>query len=233
VTSVVLPTEGAEGYLFLTTLAGVVKRVRLEDLPGVTADPFTVINVAEDDALGWARVTTGDQEVILATSTGQAIRFSEETVRPMGLPASGVLGIKLDSDIDGIVGMDVVTPNSFVWSITDNGFAKATPIDEYPLQNRYGQGVINMRLPKGSSEVVATTLLSRGMTLIVTTSGGVTKKIGLSDTTIGTRSARPQAAMTLAAKSRVTGAVLPVANGQIPKTTDASEPKKKRTKSKK
>ncbi len=231
-TAVALPADGAEGYLFLTTLAGVVKRVRLEDLPGVTADPFTVINVAEDDALGWARVTTGDQEILLATSSGQAIRFSEDTVRPMGLPASGVLGIKLDSDADGVVGMDVVSPNSFVWSITDNGFAKATPIDEYPLQNRYGQGVINVRLPKGASEVVATTLLSRGATLIVTTSGGVTKKIGLSDTLIGTRSVRPQAAMTLAAKSRVTGAVLPVANGQLPKTNDASEPKKKRAKSK-
>lgn len=89
-----------------------------------------------------------------------------------------------------------------------------------------------MRLPKGSSEVAASTLLTRGMTLIVTTSGGVTKKIGLSDTTIGTRSVRPQSVMTLAAKSRVTGAVLPVVNGQLSKTNDASEPKKKRTKSK-
>ena len=144
-----------------------------------------------------------------------------------------MLGIKLDSETDGVVGMDIVTPNSFVWSITDNGFAKASPIEEYPIQNRYGQGVINLRLPKGASEVVATTLLSRGTTLIVTTSGGVTKKIGLSDTTIGTRSVRPQAAMTLAAKSRVTGAVMPEANGQITKTNSTSEPDKKRTKAKK
>lgn len=232
-TAVVLPADGGQdGYLFLTTLAGVVKRVRLADLPGVTADPFTVINVAEDDALGWAKITSGDQEVLLSTSSGQAIRFNEDAVRPMGLPASGVLGIKLDSDTDGIIGMDIVTPNSFVWSITDNGLAKATPIEEYPLQNRYGQGVINMRLPKGSSEVAASTLLTRGMTLIVTTSGGVTKKIGLSDTTIGARSARPQSVMTLAAKSRVTGAVLPITDSQMPTTNNsASEPKKKRTKS--
>ncbi len=232
-TAVVLPADGRQdGYLFLTTLAGVVKRVRLEDLPGVTADPFIVINVAEDDALGWAKITSGDQEVLLATSSGQAIRFNEDAVRPMGLPASGVLGIKLDSDTDGIIGMDIVTPNSFVWSITDNGLAKATPIEEYPLQNRYGQGVINMKLPKGSSEVAASTLLTRGMTLIVTTSGGVTKKIGLSDTTIGARSARPQSVMTLAAKSRVTGAVSPISDSQLPTTNNnASEPKKKRTKS--
>jgi DNA gyrase subunit A len=165
--------------------------------------------------------------VLLATSSGQAIRFNEETVRPMGLPAAGVLGIKIDSDTDGVIGMDIVTPDSFVWSITDNGLAKASPIDEYPLQNRYGQGVINLRLPKGASEVAATRLLTKGATLIVTTSGGVTKRIGLSDTTIGSRSVRPQPALTLAAKSRVTGAVLPIANGSIKKQEAPLEPKKK------
>ena len=232
--ALVLPAEAErEGYLFLTTLAGMVKRVRLEDLPGVTTDPFTIINVAEDDALGWARFTEGDQEILLATSSGQAIRFNEESVRPMGLPASGVLGIKLDSETDGLTGMDVIMPNSFVWSITDNGLAKATPIDDYPLQNRYGQGVINLRLPKEASEVVATTLMLKGMTCIITTSGGVTKKIGLSDTTIGSRSVRPQSVMTLAAKSRVTGVVVPAMNGVSTKKVITSEPEKKRGKSKK
>ncbi len=231
VAAVALPADGArEGYLFLTTLAGVVKRVRLEDLPGVTTDPFTVINVAEDDALGWARRTTGEDEVLLATSGGQAIRFSEEAVRPMGLPASGVLGIKLDGETDGLVGMEIFRPDSFVFSITDNGLAKATPIDEYPVQNRYGQGVINLRLPKGASEVVAMTLLSRGVTLIVTTSGGVIKKLGLSDTIIGTRSVRPQSALSLAAKSRVTGVVVP--DDQPPRATDMSGQSKKGVKSK-
>lgn len=165
--ALVLPGDGRprEGFIFLTTLAGIVKRVRLEDLPGVTTEPFTIINVADDDALGWARATTGAQEVLLATSSGQAIRFSEDSVRPMGLPASGVMGIKLDSETDGVVGMDLVAPKAFLLSITDNGLAKATPIDDYPLQNRYGQGVINMRLPKGASEVVAAALLTRGLTL--------------------------------------------------------------------
>jgi DNA gyrase subunit A len=230
----VLPAgEVPEGYVFLTTLAGMVKRLRLDDLPGVTTDPFVIINVADNDSLGWARLTTGEQEILLATSSGQAIRFNEDSVRPMGLPAAGVFGIKIDSDTDGVIGMDVVTPNSFVWSITDNGLAKASPIDDYPLQNRYGQGVINLRLPKGSSEVVATTLLAKGATLIITTSGGVTKRIGLSDTTIGSRSVRPQSALTLAAKSRVTGAILPVVNGLPAKKEETPELKKKRIKTNK
>jgi hypothetical protein len=130
------------------------------------------------------------------------------------------MGIKLD-ETDGVVGMDLVAPNGFLWSITDNGLAKATPIGDYPLQNRYGQGVINMRLPKGATEVVAATLLTRGANLIVTTSGGVTKRLGLSDTTIGARSVRPQPALTLAAKARVTGVVLPAANGSGEKKSAA------------
>src|SRR5690606_30682703 len=134
---------------------------------------------------------------------------------------------------DGVIGMDVVTPESFVWSITDNGLAKATPIDDYPLQNRYGQGVINVRLPKGASAVAATTLMTKGTTLIVTTSGGVTKRVGLSDTTIGSRSARPQSVMTLAAKSRVSGVVQPLMNGIPAKNQNASGPQKKRRKTKK
>jgi hypothetical protein len=145
------------------------------------------------------------------------------------------MGIKLDSEADGVVGMDLVTAGGFLWSITDNGLAKATPIDDYPLQNRYGQGVINVRLPKGASEVVAATLLTKGAGLIVTTSGGVTKRLGLSDTTIGGRSVRPQPALTLAAKARVTGIVLPAANGATdkkasPATTPAAESRRARPK---
>ena len=235
--ALVLPGNGDRppGFLFMTTLAGVVKRIRLEDLPGVTTEPFTVMNVAEDDALGWARVTSGENEVLLATSSGMAIRFAEDSVRPMGLPAAGVMGIKLDSETEGVVGMDLVAPKGFLWSITDNGLAKATPIEDYPLQNRYGQGVINMRLPKGASEVVAATLLTRGANLIVTTSGGVTKKLGLSDAPVGGRTVRPAPALTLAAKARVTGIVMPEANGSAENKTapSASEPEKKRSKTKK
>jgi DNA gyrase subunit A len=211
--ALVLASESdREGFLFLTTLGGVVKRVRLEDLPGVTAESFPVMNVAEDDALGWARITTGDDELLLVTSSGQAIRFSEDSVRPMGLPAAGVMGIKLDSETDGVVGMDIYVPDGFLWSVTDNGLAKATPVTDYPLQNRYGQGVINMRLPKGASEVVAAAVLTKGSQLILTTSTGSTKKIALSDTTIGSRSVKPQPALALGARNRITGVVAPVGN---------------------
>lgn len=198
---------GVAGYLFLTTLAGVVKRIRIEDLPGITGEPFIVINVAEEDALGWAVFTSGSDQVMLATAAGQVIRFSEDTVRPMGLPAGGVMGIKLADDVDGVVAMDVVKPDGFIWSITDNGLAKATSVSEYPVQGRYGQGVINVRLPRDASEVVAAAICSEKAQLLVTTSIGSTRRLRLEDTTIGSRAIKPRSVIRMGQRNRVTGVV--------------------------
>ncbi len=205
VAALVLPAT-ADGYLFLTTLAGVVKRVRLEDLPGVQAEPFEVMNVPENDALGWARLTTGEDEVILATAAGQVIRFKEDSVRPMGLPAGGVMGIKLAGDTDGVIGMDVVDSEGYIWSITDNGLAKASPLSQYPTQGRYGQGVINMRLPDNATEVVATLIGEEDTELIVLTSIGSAYQMKVNAAAIGNRPIKPQPVITIGDRSRITGA---------------------------
>ncbi|MBK8984663.1 MAG: DNA gyrase subunit A [Chloroflexi bacterium] len=201
-----LPLE-AEGYLFLTTLSGVVKRVRLADLPGITTEPFTVINVADDDALGWAKVTSGEDEVLLVTASGQAIRFKEEEVRPMGLPAGGVMGIKLANDADGLVAMALVDPKAYLWSITDNGLAKVTALDQYPTQGRYGQGVINMRLPTGAAEVAAAVVGSLDMKLIITAAVGTTKTVPLGHIEAGSRSVKPKPLWEVKDRNRITGAL--------------------------
>ncbi|MFZ1397777.1 MAG: DNA gyrase subunit A, partial [Candidatus Promineifilaceae bacterium] len=174
----VLPVN-ANGYVFLTTLAGVVKRIRVEDLPGITSSPFVVMNVPDDDALGWAELTNGEQEVMLATAAGQAIRFSEDEVRPSGLPAGGVFGIKLANEADGVIAMSVVEPEGYLWSITDNGLAKATAMSEYPTQGRHGQGVRNMNLPSDAAEVVAAVIGDENTQILITTGIGSTKKLKL------------------------------------------------------
>ncbi|MCI0399047.1 MAG: DNA gyrase subunit A [Chloroflexi bacterium] len=198
----------ATGYLFMTTLAGVVKRLRLEDLPGITTEPFTVMNVGEDDALGWVRLTGGEEEVVLATASGLAIRFKEDEVRPMGLPAGGVMGIKLANDADGLVAMDLVKADGFLWSITDNGLAKASPLSEYPTQGRYGQGVINMRLPKDASEVVAAVVGDPKRELYVTMASGQIKRTQVHKAATGGRHLKPHPVVPrMAKKDRVTGAV--------------------------
>jgi len=201
------PKEVVDGYLFLTTVGGIVKRVRLGDLPGISSETFSVINVSDDDALGWANLTGGEDEVILATVNGQAIRFKETDVRPMGLSAGGVMGIKLADETDGIVTMDVVGKASFVWSITDNGFAKATPMDQYPIQGRYGQGVVNLRLPEEASEVGSVVVGDENTNIIITTAIGTTKKLRIKETYTGSRSIKPRSVLSMGVRNRVIGAV--------------------------
>ncbi len=205
VAALVRPLE-ATGYLFLATLAGVVKRIRLDDLPGVVAGTFSVLNVGDEDALGWARLTSGDDEVVLATAMGQLIRFAEEEVRPMGLPAGGVMGIRLAGDTDGVVAADVADPDAYVWSITDNGLAKASPMSQYPKQGRYGQGVINVRLPAGASEVVTVVIGEVRSEILVLTSTGSVRKLRLDAAAVGNRPIRPQPVVKVGPRTRVTGA---------------------------
>ncbi len=210
----VLPVN-ANGYVFLTTLAGVVKRIRVEDLPGITSQPFVVMNVPDEDALGWAELTDGEQEVLLATAAGQAIRFKEEEVRPSGLPAGGVYGIKLANEADGVIAMSIVNPDGYLWSITDNGLAKATPMNEYPTQGRHGQGVRNMNLPKDASEVVAAVIGDENTQILITTGIGSTKKLKLKESYLGNRGVKPRSVMTVGERNRITGALCTVSRPDV------------------
>lgn len=197
----------AEGYLFLTTLAGVVKRVRLDDLPGIMTTPFAVMRVEDKDALGWVRLTNGEKEMMLGTAAGQLIRFKEDDVRPMGLPAGGVAGIKLQDETDGVIGVEIAEPDTFVWSISDNGYAKATPVEEYPTQGRHGQGVQNFKLVKGASEVVAFALVPENQEVLFKTATESVRRVKLKDTTVGRRSITPREVFKVAAPNRITGVV--------------------------
>jgi DNA gyrase subunit A len=208
VAALVVPAE-ASGYLFLATMGGVVKRVRVEDLPGITGTPFPVINVAEEDSLGWVKLTSGDDEIILVTAMGQAIRFRENEVRPMGLPAGGVMGIKLAGEADGVVALELAQADALLWSITDNGLAKATPLAEYPLQGRHGQGVINVRLPKEATEVVGAAVGSRDRPLYVLTASGSVKSSQIKKSPAMGRAGKPQPLITVSAHNRIAGVLAP------------------------
>jgi DNA gyrase subunit A len=158
--------------------------------------------------LGWARISDGNGEIVLITAAGQTIRFDEEEVRPMGLPAGGVMGIKLAHEADGVIAMEIADPDGYLWSITDNGLAKATPMSAYPVQGRYGQGVINMRLPKDASEVVASVVGEAKATIYVITAAGSARKMSLDKAVKGNRPIKPRSIVRLGARNRVTGTVL-------------------------
>ncbi len=153
-----LDLSPGSGFLFFATRGGKVKRLRLEELPGIVAKPFVVMNVAEDDELTSVFVTNGAQEIILVTAQAQAIRFREDEVRPTGLPSGGMIGIKLSSLKDRVVAALPAHDNQFVWNITDDGIAKISAVEDYPTQGRAGGGVISMRLPRTSRELAAATI---------------------------------------------------------------------------
>jgi DNA gyrase subunit A len=183
VSMVSLPNTLAGGYLFLTSETGQVKRIRMEDLPGMTSKTFTVMNVGSDDRLGWAFPTDGQQEILLTTSEAQAIRFKELEVRSTGLPAGGMRGIKLIGQRSKVVGANIVVNGQYVWAITDDGVAKISPIDDYPTQGRAGGGVIAMRLPKSSRGIAAATIGRQDDNIIVLTNKSKPKymRIGLAE----------------------------------------------------
>ncbi|QPC81438.1 DNA gyrase subunit A [Phototrophicus methaneseepsis] len=156
--AIALPANMSSGYLFFATEQAQVKRVRVEDLPGVSAKTFTIMKVADDDKLITGFVTMGEDSVLLTTAQAQTIRFSEDDVRPTGLPAGGMRGIKLLGQRDKLVGASRAVEGQYVWVITDDGIAKISHIDEYPVQGRAGSGVITMRMEKTSMGLAAATI---------------------------------------------------------------------------
>jgi DNA gyrase subunit A len=164
-----LPSSLEQGFLLFATSNGEVKRLKLEDLPGLSSNTFVVMDVEEDDQLGWVLLTNGTNEILLTTAQAQVIRFEETDVRPTTLPAGGMRGIKLGGQRDRVIDASVAIESGLVWCITDDGIAKASPIADYPTQGRAGSGVIAMRLPKGSMELAAASVGKADDNIIVLT----------------------------------------------------------------
>jgi DNA gyrase subunit A len=138
--------------VFTCTRQGIVKKSDITEMPGATAHPFTLVRVNEGDTLGWVRLTDGKSDVLLATADGMAIRFSDIEVRPMGLVAAGVGGIKLGVR-DEVIGMELLPPRGEVLLVTSDGKAKRCAAALFPKQGRYGQGVVAWKLPRTATLV--------------------------------------------------------------------------------
>ncbi len=139
---------------FVTTVSrlGMIKRSSVSDLPGPSAAPLTLVKVNDGDELFEVLLTKGDEDLLLSTSQGMSIRFSENEVRAMGLVAAGVNGIKLKEN-DFVIGAGILTDKDNVMIITTNGLAKRILGSDYPQQGRYGQGVITWKL-SGDDQLV-------------------------------------------------------------------------------
>jgi DNA gyrase subunit A len=158
VAGISLSADERPGYLFLVSRQAKVKRIALSDLRDIRNPEAVVMGLDAGDSLLSAFLTEGEGEVILVSGQGQAIRFAEEEVRAMGLPAGGVLGMKLAQG-DEIVGGGFVETYGQLVVVSENGFGKRVEPEEFPTQGRYGQGVIGMALDQESGPLVAATML--------------------------------------------------------------------------
>ncbi|MDE2098772.1 MAG: DNA gyrase subunit A [Patescibacteria group bacterium] len=146
-----------DGFLTMVTIAGVVKKTSLEDFSNVRKSGIIAINLKKGDELSWVRLTKPGDELILTTNRGQAIRFKEKDVRPMGRAAAGVRGMGLKSG-DRVSSCDVITSenkNGNFLVVMANGFAKFTPIAEYRLQTRGGKGILTAKVTPKTGSVVS------------------------------------------------------------------------------
>jgi len=132
---------GENGYLFMATKKGTIKKSAIKDFFNVRSNGLIAIKLDDGDELRWVKETTGEQDIVISTSAGQATRFNEKEVRVMGRSAMGVRGMRLRPK-DEIVGMDVVTdPNQKVLAISANGYGKATLVSNFPPHKRGGVGI--------------------------------------------------------------------------------------------
>ncbi len=140
---IAVPDFEQKRYLVMATRNGRIKRTSLKEFASVRPSGLIAISLDEGDELCWVKLTSGKQTVVIVTERGQAIRFSEADIRPMGRGAAGVMAIRLD-DGDRVAAMDVATPKADLLVVTEKGFGKRTPLKDYPVQSRYGKGVLTV-----------------------------------------------------------------------------------------
>ena len=155
VSFICLPMDLETGLLCFVTAQGQVKRLQLEDLPGVMSREFSVMKLARGDKLISVLYSSGAGELVLTTARGQAIRFGEEDVRPTGLTSGGVRGMALKGKGDRVVAAFLADDRLYSWTIRDDGIARICPMTQIAAQGRGGQGKRSMWLPDDDRYVTA------------------------------------------------------------------------------
>jgi len=196
-------------YVLSATTGGMVKKTAAKDLPGLSAKEFTLMKVGDSDRVAWVRISNGKQDVLMVSAKGMAIRFSEEHIRPMGMVAAGVMGIKLRGN-DKVVGMELLPSKYDVMLVATDGKAKRVPSKEFPTQGRYGQGVAAWKLPAGV-ELVGCVLGKGTQKVTLHLTSHAPKMARIDQAPVRKRTAQRGAAIvTLKPGDKVTGLTIPL-----------------------
>jgi DNA gyrase subunit A len=171
--------ENGDGNLLMCTVKGVVKKTPFEQYKNVRQSGLIAINLDDGDELRWIRMTSGDDEVIISTSQGQAIRFHERDARPMGRVSRGVRGIRLRAG-DQVIGMDMVQKDSYLFVISEFGYGKRTKVEQFTAHKRGGVGIRSAVVNKKTGPLIGVkTLTGDEQEVIIISTQGQTIRLGL------------------------------------------------------
>jgi len=172
-------------YIVMVTQKGVIKKTSLEAYSRPRSNGINAITVREGDMLLEARLTTGNDDILMAVKSGKAIRFNENAVRAMGRNASGVRGVSLTSEEDEVIGMVTIPEDAqeetSILVVSENGFGKRSPLEDYRITNRGGKGVKTITISDKTGDLVAIKAVSDEDDLMVINKSGVMIRIGVSD----------------------------------------------------
>ena len=171
-------------YIVLCTKKGIIKKTSLEDFSRPRANGVNAITIVEGDELLSAKMTDGNQEIMLAVKSGRAIRFPESKVRSTGRGAIGVAGIEVDDENDEVVGMICINKDDAsrtILVVSEKGFGKRTSVEEYRITNRGGKGVKTINVTPKTGSLVGILYVTEKEDLIITCKSGITIRTGIQD----------------------------------------------------
>ncbi len=196
--AVSVPNFENGSYFTMATLAGRIKRVALSEFASVRPSGLIAMSLDEGDELGWVRLTTGNNDIILVTRQGQALRIAEKAVRSMGRQGAGVSGIKLKGN-DQVASMDVVEPNGKLLVVTEYGYGKRTNLEGYPVKGRATGGVatIDLKNLEKIGSIAAARVVQDDDEVTMISASGVLLRLKVKDISMSGRATRGYRVMDL------------------------------------
>ena len=211
-------------YVVFATKNGTVKKTCLESYSRPRTNGVIAINIAEGDEVVDVRLTNGHNELILANRNGRAVRFDEETIRPMGRVSTGVRGMRLDGDGDQVVGMIVVNDAAAetVMVVSENGYGKRSQVEDYRKTNRGGKGVKTFSITDKTGHLVAIKNVTDKNDLMIINKSGIAIRLAVSDCRIMGRATQGVRLINLSKKNDVIASVCKVMSSEL-ETNEESE----------
>ena len=196
-----VPRETAGKFVFFSTRRGRVKKTALDEYENIRSTGIIAINLEDGDTLVDVRITDGNQQIVLSTREGQAIRFKEEEARPMGRATGGVAGMELESQTvkegktvilieDEVVSMSTVRDDETLLTVSELGYGKRTPASDYRLTHRGGKGVITMNVTEKTGKVISVRQVGIDDQVMLITDGGKVIRLAVKGVRITGRNAQ-------------------------------------------